>query len=524
MAVLYRKYRPQTFADIVGQDSLVQTLQNAVKTGSVAHAYLFTGSRGVGKTSAARILAKAVNCLNASKTKGDACGICDICKAIADGNLLDLIEIDAASNTGVDNVRELIEHVKFSPSRAKYKVFIIDEVHMLSKAAFNALLKTLEEPPAHAIFILATTDIEKVPDTIISRTQRFDFRRIQESDIVSLLQKVIKAEAIKMDADVLALIAMRAQGGLRDALSLLDKLASLGGKIDLGEAQTLLGVTSIKLSQQLITYILAGQPADLPAMFEELSRLGIDFLAFNRDILEYVRKLLVRKIAGAKAIIDLLPADLKILDEQSASATPMELMHITRLFLRSYKDIAGAPTPDLPLLLAAMEGALKGHTGGKTHAPESISAPISAPVAGPKLAVDHHAVETAELLTESPSTGDTIIPTSDTITLEEITLAWPAVIDKIRIINSPLATLVKNSPLQSTTDGSVAITVKYLFHKEHLESKKHYSLLANAIMEATGKRVRVAVNLVKESEEVQLTQGLDAISDALKVFGGELVE
>ncbi|MCX6797133.1 MAG: DNA polymerase III subunit gamma/tau, partial [Candidatus Doudnabacteria bacterium] len=181
MAVLYRKYRPQIFADVVNQKYIIQTLKNQVALGQISHAYLFTGSRGVGKTTVARIMAKAVNCL--SKKGGEPCDVCEICKQVTAGNFLDLIEIDAASNTGVDNIRELIEHIKFSPSAGKYKVFIIDEVHMLSKGAFNALLKTLEEPPEHAIFILATTEAGKVPATIISRTQKFDFKALSEADI-----------------------------------------------------------------------------------------------------------------------------------------------------------------------------------------------------------------------------------------------------------------------------------------------------------------------------------------------------
>src|SRR6266404_4417483 len=201
MAVLYRKFRPQTFAQVVGQKPIIKTLTNQVKIGSVAHAYLFTGSRGEGKTSVARILAKAVNCKRANQRisesanqLGDACGECDVCKAIEAGNFIDLVEVDAASNTGVDNIRDLIEHVRFSPSLGKYKVFIIDEVHMLSKGAFNALLKTLEEPPKHAIFILATTEINKVPATIVSRTQRFDFKALTSADLEKHLQYVAKEE------------------------------------------------------------------------------------------------------------------------------------------------------------------------------------------------------------------------------------------------------------------------------------------------------------------------------------------
>ena len=269
MAVLYRKYRPQTFSQVLSQKPVIQTLRNQVLGSSVAHAYLFTGSRGVGKTSVARILAKAVNCLNIKD--GDPCGVCDNCKAIASGNFLDLVEVDAASNTGVDNIRELIEHVRFSPSSGKYKVFIIDEVHMLSKGAFNALLKTLEEPPAHAIFILATTEINKVPATIVSRTQRFDFKAYSEADLLQLLQKIAAEEKFDFGQGILELVSQSAQGGARDALSLLDKIMTLGPEASLADCRQLLGVTDVQTCEDLLGLLASGQAAALPDFSSAIS-------------------------------------------------------------------------------------------------------------------------------------------------------------------------------------------------------------------------------------------------------------
>lgn len=506
MPVLYRKYRPQTFASVVGQAPIVQTLRNAVRTGSVAHAYLFTGSRGVGKTSVARILAKAVNCLRPKD--GDADGKCEICLAIADNNFLDLIEIDAASNTGVENVRELIEHVKFKPSRAKYKVFIIDEVHMLSKAAFNALLKTLEEPPEHAIFILATTDVQKVPATIISRTQRFDFQRITETEILEQLRYIAQQEQLALDEEVLSLITTNAQGSLRDALSLMDKLGVVGAEITLVEAQSLLGVTSLKLSEQLVSLVARKEVTALPALFDQLLANATDFAALNRDLLEYLRKVLVYKVAGEKVELDLLPEDYKALQQTAGEFTLPELLHLIRLFLRAYKELASSPSAELPLLIAAVEAAAKAEPRIEQPVPNNV----------PSLARQSSAPRPdADLTVERAEQLDPVSP-------EEVTSLWPELINKIKALNSPLATLLKNSPVQEVKDGTITIGVKYLFHKENVESKKNYALIASTITELCGKRVRLSAQIIKQPEVVPLSGSVDALGDALKIFGGELVE
>ena len=240
---LYRKYRPLGWAEVVGQEHVVQTLRNAIAADRVAHAYLFSGPRGTGKTTLARLLAKAVNCLDEDRTKRP-CNDCENCKAVNENCFMDLIEIDAASNTSVDDVRDLRDKINFSPSQGKYKIYIIDEVHMLSTQAFNALLKTLEEPPPHAIFVLATTEIHKIPATVLSRCQRHEFRRVPVDEIVGQLKAIVKAEKIQAHDDALATIARQAGGGLRDAISLLDQLASAGTKITLQLTQTVLGTAT----------------------------------------------------------------------------------------------------------------------------------------------------------------------------------------------------------------------------------------------------------------------------------------
>ena len=251
---LYRKWRPQLWEKVVGQDHIVQTLKNAIRTNRVGHAYLLSGPRGTGKTTTARLLAKAVNCLEEDLSKRP-CNHCENCIAFNENRFMDLIEIDAASNTSVDDIRDLREKIGFSPSKGRFKVYIIDEVHMLSTAAFNALLKTLEEPPPHAIFVLATTEVHKIPATVLSRCQRHEFRRIPVETIVNLLRELVKEEKLTIDEDTLYLIARQSTGAMRDAISLLDQLTSTGEKITLEVAQQVLGTATNQAVINLVNFI-----------------------------------------------------------------------------------------------------------------------------------------------------------------------------------------------------------------------------------------------------------------------------
>jgi len=304
--VFARKWRPQTFDDVVGQAHITRTLQNALTSGRIGHAFLFVGSRGIGKTTTARILAKALNCLSVETPTPTPCGTCENCRSISDGSNMDVIEIDGASNNTVDDVREIREHVRLMPSRSRYKVYIIDEVHQLSMAAFNALLKTLEEPPAHAMFILATTEAHKVPATIISRCQRFDFRRVAMADICVLLRAILDKEGVKCSEEALQAIARSAEGGIRDAESILDQLVSYcDGEIRFEDVFDVLGLVDWRVMHQICDAILERDIARQLSLVEDIVAAGKDLSQFVQDILQYFRNLLVCKTGDAKVLLAL---------------------------------------------------------------------------------------------------------------------------------------------------------------------------------------------------------------------------
>ncbi|WP_423226694.1 DNA polymerase III subunit gamma/tau [Candidatus Amarolinea aalborgensis] len=359
---LYRKWRSQTFDELIGQEPIMQTLRNALRDGRVAHAYLFTGPRGTGKTSTARILAKAVNCEAAPAER--PCNQCRMCRAINEDRLLDLIEIDAASHTGVDNMREtVIDRVNFRPGEARYKIYIIDEVHMLSTSSFNALLKTLEEPPAHVIFILATTDVQKVPATVISRCQRFDFRRIPQREMVRHLQAICQAEERQAELEALNAIARYATGCMRDAISLLDQLMAYGGEtITAQQVESMLGTVPSAAIARLVNALAAHDPAAGLGVIGDLSTTGVELRELARQTVDYLRALLLIQMGGNDTLIDLPAEMLRDMAQQARRFEPASLLRAIRLFNQAAVDLRGnlQGVPQLALELAVVEAALDG--------------------------------------------------------------------------------------------------------------------------------------------------------------------
>ncbi len=349
----YRKWRPSTWDEVVGQDAIVRTLRNAVAQDKQAHAYLFSGPRGTGKTSTARILAKAVNCTNEDPTT-HPCEQCDNCKAVNAGRFLDLIEIDAASNTSVDDVRDLREKINFSPSQGSYKVYIIDEVHMLSTAAFNALLKTLEEPPAHAIFVLATTEIHKIPATVLSRCQRYEFRQIPLNYITAQLKDIAEAEKLQFEMDAITLIARQATGSMRDAISLLDQIASTGEKITLALTEEILGTSSNEKVIEMVDALLKEAPDQAINAVHAALDSGTDGRQFSNQIVDYLREVMLMKIGNSRDVE--ATQELKQTMQAHGSAVSVEkLAAWIRIFNQALHNLGSRWQPSLALELAVVE-------------------------------------------------------------------------------------------------------------------------------------------------------------------------
>jgi DNA polymerase-3 subunit gamma/tau len=396
--VLARKYRPQSFSELIGQDAMVTTLGNAIARGRIAHAFLLTGVRGVGKTSTARLVAKALNCIGPDGNGGptiDPCGTCEPCVAIAEGRYIDVIEMDAASHTGVDDVREIIEAVRYAAVSARYKIYIIDEVHMLSKNAFNALLKTLEEPPAHVKFLFATTEVNKVPVTVLSRCQRFDLRRIPAGKLADHFAHVAKAEGVEVEDEALQVIARAAEGSARDGLSILDQAIAHGeGKVTALEVRSMLGLADRGRIARLLDTVLKGDASGTLEQLDDAHALGIEPAALLRGLMESLHTI-TRAKAGA-AEDPLLSVEEREASRALAANIAWGSLHrLWQLLLKGLTDVGIAPDPheaatmallrlihaaDLPdpaTLLASLSNGEAVPTAPRSQAPASSSAPTS---------------------------------------------------------------------------------------------------------------------------------------------------
>lgn len=529
-ATLYRKYRPKKFSEIIGQNHIVRTLSNSIKNGRIGQAYLFTGPRGTGKTSIARIFAKTINCENSKSAL--TCEKCQACKIISSGKSLDIIEIDAASNTGVDNIRELRKTVAIANSSLKYKVYIIDEVHMLSTGAFNALLKTLEEPPAHVVFILATTEIHKVPETIISRCQRFDFTRLPIQDIIEKLSLISKAEKVNIEKEALELIAISAEGGMRDAESILGQIISLEDKnITLVEVGEILGTTDRKTAEAVAEMIINKNSSQAISKINDLLNDGYDLVVFNKSLINYLRQLMILKIdVGLKKYFfsELSKEQMANMEKLAKVAELNEIISAINLLLEAQKNISSFILPQLPLEIAIIKAT---HTFPKEsqnmkHEIRNIEIQKQKPIDLPKKEKD----EVKKNDYEASAETDKFAGKGQIIELSAVKSNWPKLLIDIHPFNHSLSALLSNCQPIKIEGNILVLATPYDFYRERLSDAKNRLTVEEVFSKILKSPVRISVisdkDLVLNKEEIEpkKSEQNSLLSSALEIMGGKVVE
>jgi DNA polymerase III subunit gamma/tau len=499
---LYRKYRSGNFSEVIGQEHVVKTLTSAISNGRLSHAYLFTGPRGVGKTSVARLLARALNCTSQNKP----CNDCPNCKAAINSSL-DVVEMDAASNRSIDSVRDLREKVNLAPTQGKYKVYIIDEVHMLTTEAFNALLKTLEEPPAHAVFILATTEAHKLPETIISRTQRFNFKPISTGDITTHLGKIAVAENIQIEPGALDIIATASRGGFRDAISMLDQLAASGiSPVTAAVTRQLLGYSDAEEITALSRAVVAG---DAKAALEIASRLeasGTQPTQVAVQLADEWRTILLATTGAA-------PAPNPTLAELAKAIAPGRAARI----LESLLEITRSPWPQ-----PALEAALVRLTVPEPAA--QVATAPTAPASAPKQPAKAAPAKAAAAPTPEPSPAPAPAAPDPTGTLNAA--LWPKVLVLIKSENNSLAALLQMYPVDFG-DGEVTIKPRFNFHRDLFMKPMNRTAIEAAATRVYGRPIKLGARTVDTGQKTRRTKpdpNAELITSALEILGGEIVD
>ncbi len=550
MTTLYRKYRPKTFADVVGQTHIVTTLTNALTSDRVGQAYLFTGPRGTGKTTLARIFAKAINCLD--RKKAEPCGKCAHCIQMEEGRSLDIIEIDAASHTGVDNIRELRETIALPPTLGKRKIYIIDEVHMLSIGAFNALLKTLEEPPSHVMFILATTALHKVPDTIVSRCQRFDLGRFPVASIIEQLERIAKEEKISIEPGALNQIALASEGGMRDAESLLTQIYSLEvKKITEDVVIDVLGTAKYETYVEIFRDIQKGLLLDALTHVRKLGDEGRDFRVLVTGFMHFLRDLLL--FTTTSEVPPLLRTTLT--KEQVATFTALaqeinslEVVKLLEILVIAQKESSQAVIPELPLEIALvrMIEAL-GTKSASSNTPTVPKSPITAekktPITSKATPVAEAELVEAKQSTEAPpqapavetKAGEVthlqeevilpeIIDEAVNLTLAQFTENWTQIQRMAKDLNASLTLALSTAIPKSVEKNIVTIGVKYPFHKERLMDKANQLTLLEAFDRILGLKLGLKIELEEEGTKTEAAPASEnpLISQALNLLGGTM--
>ncbi len=539
--VFYRKYRPQSLSELIGQTQISQTLEKAFQSDRLSHAYLFCGPRGTGKTSTARILAKMINCEQPSAVSHQPsaknpsefaesgkliaeslipCNTCESCLSITDGSNMDLIEIDAASNRGIDDIRDLKDRIRLAPTQAKKKVYIIDEVHMLTTEAFNALLKTLEEPPAHVVFIMATTEVHKLPQTILSRVQRLDFKLASSEDLVQAMQRVVTAEKLSANEDALKLIARIAEGSFRDCLKLLDQIASKGEPITLSAVEAGLKSSSLQDILDLISSIKNKENSRALGIIRTQNEKGINVKEFSTQLLEVLRGLLLIQSQAGGAVKDEFGSfHFESLSSVASGWSRAELLRVITLVQNSLQQLKFTPIPTLPLELAVVESCLppipqQSFVSQTVIAvpPPSVSQPIPDPSERPTIS------DTVQNLSSFPS----VVVSSDELNLLQD--RWGYILETIKPDNYSLEALLKQAKILSCSEGTVCIEVPYAFHQRILEAPRSRNLLESVLSDVLSKPVRVTTKLgqrplkIEELANVELAQDDEVVRIAAEIF------
>lgn len=537
---LYSKYRPQNFANLVGQDHIRQTLLYEIQKGTVSHAYLFAGPRGTGKTSTARLIAKALNCEKKNE-EGEPCDECDFCVTIKDGALIDVIEIDAASNRGIDEIRDLKEKIQFAPTRSKSKVYIIDEIHMLTKEAFNALLKTLEEPPENVFFILCTTEVHKIPETIISRCQRFDFKRIDMKTIMTRLNYIAQMEKIEADDAAIDLIARHVEGGLRDAIGLFEQM-TISGKLSAEHVRAHLGITGHETITALIEVLEKNDAAKALHLVNEVHREGYDLTTFVREILECLRDSLITGIQQGESLRD-------------SSKTPM-LMEMIAHFEEARDMLRNTVIPQLPLEIAVIKivgmRMAEGHGSGTGHDVEKIVVETKATEEAQKAeqetatvlkqeyemekyqrahsasAIGGSAAGQSRLGAQASEVGSRGSQLSDAelIHIGDISKHWMRVLEHVQ--PPSLRRSLTDAKVNETEDSNITLTFASHFHMEKVNSSENRVKIEKAIHHLFKKNFKVTcvfdteARPVAEREKTPAKKPAEDIAKkAMEIFGTE---
>lgn len=513
MSTLYRKYRPQTFTDVYGQAHIKRTIQNEIQMDQISHAYLFCGPRGVGKTTMARLVAKAANCLNRVEGSFEPCNTCDACVELMEGRSLDVIEIDAASHTGVDHVREyIINAARFVPNSRKYKIFIIDEVHMLSTAAFNALLKILEEPPEYVKFVLATTEIHKILPTIISRCQRFDFKKIDSQNLRNRLQLLVESEGKKVDDAVYNIIIKNADGCLRDAESLLGQILILDEKhITLEQVELVLPVTNYRLVDTLVAYIANKDIKGAITMINTMVQDGINLEQFTRDFVEYVRKILLYSIhqTYGEFALDLDELLQQKIKEWAEVFDITHLLTIIDVFLKTLTDLKTSPIIQLPLelaVVAVLDGSVVTTQSNINIQKQLPSQQVSTRVTtcasetkAPQVPVpEQTAVEQDTHVKEPEEQQPQSMAIVGNISFDTIIGKWGNFTNKIQQDNYSLSCVLSAAVPREVQGSKLILACKHKFNIEKLHEVKSKGILEQALSEIYG--VTLIINVIHDPQ------------------------